>query len=209
MNNEKSTKQPDALSRIFPKTKSDPSDFIKKKFFAESEGSDLIKKTFVMKYDGSDLHKKTFLCKFTAADSHQLLQIRLTPKTFPRHEVGEGMGHEMIALVHPSGKVLLPLRNGMVRIARVAVGLCVGIDVDALVRGPRLPRSIPPVIDALVALLKIILAAYHRVEEILALESVGVDERHCTLALRYLSVRVATETDAAVVKPFDLRRMWM
>ncbi len=147
----------------FPKTESDPSDFIKKTFLAESEGSDLIKKTFVMKSDGSDLHKKKFLCKLRAGNSHQLLQVRLTPKTFPRHEVGEGMGHEMIALVHPSGKVLLPLRNGMVRIARVAVGLCVGIDVDALVRGPRLPCALPPVIDTLVTFLKVVLAAYHGV----------------------------------------------
>lgn len=53
----------------FPKTESDPSDFIKKTFLAESEGSDLIKKTFVMKSYGSDLHKKTFLCKSEGSDS--------------------------------------------------------------------------------------------------------------------------------------------
>lgn len=110
----------------------------------------------------------------------------------------------MCFFIDPACHILLPLRNVVVRIARISVRLGVGIDGTASVLPPDLTHTQPPVLYAVVALSEIVLTAYHRIEEILTGESVTVDHGHCTLTMLYLGVGVATETDAVVIEPVDL-----
>ena len=75
-----------------------------------------------------------------------------TPEAFSWLKLFKGMGYEMGFFVDPSGHVLLPLWNDVVWIVRITVGLGMWIDIAALMRGPRLLCTMPPIGDALVAL---------------------------------------------------------
>lgn len=98
-------------------------------------------------------------------------------------------------LVNPTCHVLLPLLYWAVGVVGVSIRL--GERVDVLrVRLAALLVATPPVHKPLVALLEVIVK--HRVQKVLALVAVAVDEAHCSLTLIYLAVGVAPEADAAV-----------
>lgn len=123
-------------------------------------------------------------------------------EAFAGPELSKGVGDEVGLLVNPAGEVLLPLRYRGVGIVRVAVGLGVRVNVMALVILADFHASLPPVVDALVGLAEVALAADHGVEEELAGEAVGVYHIHGALTFGYLGMGVAAEADAVVVKPF-------
>ena len=60
-----------------------------------------------------------------------LLQIFLTPESLSWHEVLEVGGAEYHSLVAPLRHILLPFRDDVIRICRVAVWLSVGIHGSA------------------------------------------------------------------------------
>ena len=118
-------------------------------------------------------------------------------EAFAWTKLGKGVGDEVGAFVNPCGKVFLPLRYYLVGIVGVTVGLGVRIGVMALVLLAEFHAAHPPVVDAVVGLAEVALAADHGVEEELSGEAIGVDHVHGPLALGNLGIG-STQSIASV-----------
>ena len=104
-----------------------------------------------------------------------------------------GVEHTLIA---PLCQVFLPLRNDVVWVCGVAIGLRIGIGGSSLMCGSVLNDFIPPIVDALVAFGEVIATADHRVKEVFSSEAMRIDEIYGSLTLCYLCMGVATEAYA-------------
>ena len=93
-------------------------------------------------------------------------------EAFAWAELLEVARNELLFLVAPACHVLLPHGYLMVRVEWITVGLCIGVGVAPVVIGSCLEHALPPMVDAAIAFFKVILAAYHGVEEELPTEAV-------------------------------------
>ena len=94
---------------------------------------------------------------------HILPKIFLTPESLSWHEVLEIGGAEYHSLVAPLGHILLPFRDDVIRICRVAVWLGVGIHGSALMVFAKALQSLPPIMQSMITFPKVVLASYHGV----------------------------------------------
>ena len=92
-----------------------------------------------------------------------LPQIFLTPESLSWHEVLEVGGAEYHSLVAPSSHILLPFRDDVIRICRVAVWLGVGIHGSAFMVLAKALQSLPPIMQTMITFPKVVLASYHGV----------------------------------------------
>ena len=92
-----------------------------------------------------------------------LPQIFPTPESLSWHEVLEVGGAEYHSLVAPLRHILLPFRDDVIRICRVAVWLGVGIHGSAFMVFAKALQSLPPIMQSMVTFPEVVLASYHGV----------------------------------------------
>ena len=89
--------------------------------------------------------------------------IFLTPESLSWHKVLEVGGAEYHSLVAPLRHILLPFRDDVIRICRVAVWLGVGIHGSAFMVFAKALQSLPPIMQTMITFPKVVLASYHGV----------------------------------------------
>ena len=101
---------------------------------------------------------------FYFVSAHPILpQIFLTPESLSWHEVLEVGGAEYHSLVAPLRHILLPFRDDVIRICRVAVWLSVGIHGSAFMVLAKALQSLLPIMQTMVTFPEVVLASYHGV----------------------------------------------
>lgn len=99
-------------------------------------------------------------------------------------------------LVAPLSHVLLPLRDGAIRVDRVTIWLRMCIDMMTFMLKSDFVFTIAPMHEPRVRFPKWLLE--HAIEEVFSFESVRVDEFHRALTFLNLHVRVTPESDASL-----------
>lgn len=123
-------------------------------------------------------------------------QIHFTSESLSRREILEIGSTENHSLVAPLSHIFLPTRDGVIRICRIAIWLCVGIYGSPFVRLTKLMQSFPPIMQSVVTLTEVVLSSNHSVKEIRTTETGSIDELHSTFAFRYLCRGIAAEAYA-------------
>ena len=126
----------------------------------------------------------------------RLLIIKVLPtlKSFPRREILELCRAENHPLIAPSRHVLLPHRYFIHLTEWITIRLCVGIYGASMLCFSELQQFFMPIVYPVITLLKVVITAYHSVQEIFALESIRVYHFNSFLAMLYLCGGIAAES---------------